>query len=223
LNSTLNRVETCAIIPFFNEEKTIEEIIKKTLEYVDCIIAVDDGSDDKSASKISNNKDIILLKNIVNRGKGFSLSTGFKKSIELNSVYTITLDADLQHPPEYIPKILDKLKENDLVIGNRLNDLNNMPFQRILSNKLTSGLLTLKTRKKIPDSQCGFRGYRTKILSSIIPKSSGFEAESEIIVKAARNNYKIDFVSIPTIYGEEKSKMRAVQAITGFIKVLFIK
>ena len=222
MNNTLNRNETCAIIPFLNEEKTIEDIVEKTLEYVDCIIAVDDGSDDNSISKISNNEKVFLIKNIVNRGKGYSLNVGFRKSIELNSHFTITLDADLQHPPEYIPEILEKLKENDVVIGNRLNDFKNMPLQRILSNKLTSSLLTLKTKKKIVDSQCGFRGYRTKILNSIIPKFSGFEAESEIIVKAARNNYKIDFVSIPTIYGDEKSKMKATQAITGFIKVLFV-
>ncbi len=222
MNNTLNRNETCAIIPFLNEEKTIEDIVEKTLEYVDCIIAVDDGSDDNSISKISNNEKVFLIKNIVNRGKGYSLNVGFRKSIELNSHFTITLDADLQHPPEYIPEILEKLKENDVVIGNRLNDFKNMPLQRILSNKLTSALLTLKTKNKIVDSQCGFRGYRTKILNSIIPKFYGFEAESEIIVKAARNNYKIDFVSIPTIYGDEKSKMKAAQAITGFIKVLFV-
>ncbi len=196
--------------------------MRKLSRYVDCVIAVDDGSDDNSASKIAGNEKVVLIKNIVNRGKGYSLNIGFRKSIELNSVFTITLDADLQHPPEYIPKFLDKLKENDVVIGNRLNDFKNMPLQRILSNKLTSVLLTLKTKREIIDSQCGFRGYRTKILSTIIPKFSGFEAESEIIVKAARNNYKIDFVSIPTIYGEEKSKMKSVQAITGFIKVLFV-
>lgn len=221
MNSILNRNKTCAVIPFFNEEKTIKEIVDKTSEYVDCIVAVDDGSQDNSASKIARNEKVFLIKNIVNKGKGYSLSVGFRKSIELNSDFTITLDADLQHPPEYIPKILEKLKENDVVIGNRLNDFKNMPLQRILSNKLTSTLLTLKTRNKIVDSQCGFRGYRTKILNSIIPEFTGFEAESEIIVKAARNNYKIDFVSIPTIYGNEKSKMKSVQAITGFIKVLF--
>ena len=222
MNSILNKNETCAIIPFFNEENTIEEVVEKTLRYVDYIIAVDDGSNDNSSSKISNNGKVDLIKNVNNRGKGYSLGVGFRKSIELNSEFTITLDADLQHPPEYILKFLEKLKENDVVIGNRLNDFKDMPLQRILSNKITSTLLTLKTKKKIIDSQCGFRGFKTKILSSIIPKFYGFEAESEIIVKAARNNYKIDFVDIPTIYGKEKSKMRSLQAITGFIKVLFI-
>lgn len=222
MSNTLNGVEICAIIPFYNEEKTIKEIVDKTLQYVGCVIAVDDGSNDDSINKIPRNDKVIVLKNRTNMGKGYSLSIGFRKSIELNSKYTITLDADFQHPPEYIPKLIDKLSENDIIIGNRLGNLRDMPAHRILSNKLTSFLLTIKTEIKVADSQCGFRGYRTKILGPIIPKFSGFEAESEIIVNAARKKHKIDFIDIPTIYGREKSKMRPFQAIKGFVKVLFI-
>lgn len=222
MSSISNKIETCAVIPFFNEEKTIKEIIEKTLQYVDCVIAVDDGSIDESVNKITKDSKVILLQNKNNRGKGYSLSLGFKKSIELNSEYTVTLDADYQHPPEFIPAFLEKLYDNDILIGNRLESLKDMPVQRILSNKLTSLLISLKTKKKVLDSQCGYRVYRTEILSNIIPKFYGFEAESEIIINAIRKNYKIDYFNIPTIYGKEKSKMKSAQAIVGFIKVLFI-
>jgi glycosyltransferase involved in cell wall biosynthesis len=222
LSNTLKEVETCAIIPFFNEEKTIKEIVDKTLQYVDCVIAVDDGSNDGSINKISKSVRVVVLKNKANMGKGYSLNLGFRKSIELHSKYTITLDADFQHPPEYIPKLIDKLNENDIILGNRLGNLRDMPAHRVLSNKLTSFLLTIKTKIKVADSQCGFRGYKTEILDSIIPKFLGFEAESEIIVNAARKNHKIDFIDIPTIYAMEKSKMRSFQAIKGFVRVLFI-
>lgn len=79
---------------------------------------------------------------------------------------------------------------------------------RILSNKLTSLLLSIKTKQKLFDTQSGFRAYRTNILEDILPTYTGFEAESEMIVKAAEHNYKINFVPIPTIYADEKSKMR---------------
>jgi glycosyltransferase involved in cell wall biosynthesis len=222
LSSILNKVETCAVIPFYNEEKTIKEIIEKTLQHVNCVIAVDDGSIDNSVKRIIKDDKVILMQNENNMGKGYSLSLGFRKSIELNSEYTVTLDADFQHPPDLIPNFLEKLHDNDIIIGNRLESLQDMPLHRILSNKLTSFLLSLKTKRKIKDSQCGFRVYRTKILRNIIPKFYGFEAESEIIVNAMRKNYKIDYFNIPTIYGEEKSKMKSVQAIAGFIRVLFI-
>jgi hypothetical protein len=96
-----------------------------------------------------------------------------------------------------------------------------MPFQRILSNRITSFLLSIKTGQQIKDSQCGFRAYKKVVLENVRTKSIGYEAESEILIYAARKGYKIGFINIPTIYGNEKSKMNPIQAIIGFIKVLF--
>lgn len=222
MNNTLKKNNVCAIIPFFNEEKTLTEIIERTLKFVDLIICVDDGSTDNSAESINLNENIILLKNDMNRGKGYSLKKGFEKSIELGTYLTITLDADLQHPPEYIPAFIEQLKNSDIVIGNRLSDLSRMPLQRILSNRVTTKLLSIKTKRKISDSQCGYRGFRTEILNLILPSFNGYESESEMLVSAARNNMKISFINIPTIYGNEKSKMRPLRAIKGFIKVLLM-
>ncbi len=96
-----------------------------------------------------------------------------------------------------------------------------MPIQRRLSNKLTSLLLSIKTGQKIIDSQCGFRAYKSEVIKNIKTNFPGFEAESEMIIKAARKGYKIGFVDITTIYGDEKSKMKPVRAIIGFLRVLF--
>ncbi len=96
-----------------------------------------------------------------------------------------------------------------------------MPFQRVMSNKLTSFLLSKKTGMKIIDSQCGFRALSMEVLQKVQTQSNGYEAESEIIILAARAGFKIGFVEVPTIYGNEKSKVNPVKAIFGFIKVLF--
>lgn len=221
MNNTLRKNNVCAVIPFYNEEKTIREIVEKTLRYVDFIICIDDGSIDDSLNNIPENDKVIVLKNNVNRGKGYSLKRGFERSIELNTDFTITLDADLQHPPECIPAFVEKLNTTDFVIGNRLNNFGKMPFHRIMSNTITSKLLSIKTKRKILDSQCGYRGLRNEILKLILPSYTGFEAESEMIVKAANNNLRIDFIPIPAIYGSEKSKMQPLKTIKGFIKVLF--
>jgi hypothetical protein len=98
-----------------------------------------------------------------------------------------------------------------------------MPIQRKLSNKLTSFFLTVKTGQNILDSQCGYRAYRAEVLRKVKTNLLGFEAESEILVKASKKGFKIGFVDIPTIYGNEKSKMRPFQAIFGFLRVLFSK
>jgi len=213
--------KVAAVIPFFNEVKTLPEIINKTLPFSDIIIAVNDGSTDDFLKHIKINEKIVLITNRKNEGKGFSINRGMKKSIELNSDVTITLDADLQHPPEYIPALIGILDKYDIAIGNRLGNLKGMPFHRILSNKLTSLMLSLKLKQVIADSQCGFRAYKTVILHDILPESKGYEAESEILIKAKRKNYKIGSIEIPTIYSNRKSKMRSFKTIKGFLRVLF--
>jgi glycosyltransferase involved in cell wall biosynthesis len=220
LNNTSKKDKICAVIPFFNEKRTLKEIITRTLPFVDFIIAVNDGSTDNPYDEIPKNEKVILLSYPQNHGKGYALKKGFEESIKRVSDITITLDADLQHMPEKIPELISGLKNYDVVVGNRLNNLKKMPFQRVISNKLTSFLLSIKTKQKLLDTQSGYRAYKTRILNDILPSYTGFEAESEMLVNAAEKNYKINFVPIPTIYAGENSKMRSLQAIAGFIKVL---
>lgn len=218
----VNRMRTAAIIPFHNEERFLEKLIFEVSTHVDVIIAVNDGSTDNSENIVKKFPKVILTGFPINRGKGAALNAGFKKCIEMNLDCAITLDADLQHDPRQIPFFLDRLKSADIVIGNRLKQLKKMPLHRRASNLITSYLLTFKTGMEILDSQCGFRAYRTEILPGILPRSSGFEAESEIIINSARKKHTISFIEIPAIYGDEKSKMKAISAIAGFIRILFV-
>ena len=224
LKDRINKSDlVCAVIPFYNEKSTLSEVIRETAKYVDFIFAINDGSNDGNYENEMNEKDVQYIENDKNYGKGKALITGFDAAISSGYRYVITIDADLQHDPKYIPFILEKLKSFDVVVGNRLKNLKVMPFHRRLSNKITSFLLTVKTGQNILDSQCGFRGYSVEVLKKVKTVFYGFEAESEIVVKAARKGFKIGFVEIPTIYGNERSKMRSVQAILGFIKVMLQK
>lgn len=222
MNSSERKIKVAAIIPFFNEENFILDVVNRTLNYVDLVIAVNDGSTDNSAALLKNFENLILVSNEKNFGKGFALQKGFEKAVSLKAEIIITLDADDQHKPEMIPDFVEGIKDCDLVIGNRLHDISTMPLHRRFSNKITSFLLSKKLGIEIKDSQCGFRAYRLEVLEKVRTIFSGFEAESEMIVKAARNNFKIKFIDIPTIYGNQKSKMKSFQAIKGFIKVLMI-
>lgn len=212
----------CAVIPFYNEENTIGKTIELVSKFAHLIIAINDGSTDNSGNNIRGSEKVIVLNHKKNFGKGKALRTGFEESIKRNSKYTVTIDADLQHDPAYIPEFIKAINKYDVVIGNRLHDVTNMPLQRRVSNFLTSFFLSKKLNVKIIDSQCGYRIFKTEILKDMMPDNNGFEAESEIIVKAARKNYKIGFINIPVIYGNDSSKMKPWQAIKGFIKVLFM-
>ena len=213
----------CAVIPFYNEKATLNKVLNETAKYVHFTFAVNDGSNDdiyENERKIQKVKIIYLEKNY---GKGKALDVGFKEAITSGYDSIITLDADLQHEPKYIHELVHGLKSFDIVIGNRLNNLKGMPVQRRLSNKITSFFLTIKTGQNILDSQCGFRAYAAKVLKEVKTDYFGYEAESEILVKAAKKGFKIGFVDIPTIYNNENSKMRPVKAIIGFLKVIFMK
>ena len=210
-----------AVIPFYNEKNTLKKIISETSKFVDIIILVNDGSTDTWDLEIPDCENIFLISHDKNLGKGEALKAGFLKSIEQNNHFTITLDADLQHDPKYIPSILNELEKFDMVIGKRNILKTEMPFHRRMSNFLTSKLLSIKTGENILDSQSGFRGFKTEILKEILPSFSGFEAESEMIVKCCKKNYSIGYIDIPTIYGNDDSKMKAIPTILGFIKVLF--
>lgn len=222
MNSSERKIKIAAVIPFYNERDFIRNIISETLNYTDIVIAVDDSSTDNSSEQIIDLKKVILISNEKNFGKGYSLRKGFEKAIELNSQLILTLDADGQHKPEIIPELLNKISDCDIVIGNRMDDVKNMPLQRIFSNRITSYLLSKKLGVQIKDSQCGFRVYKSKVLESVKTSFNGFEAESEILVYAARKNFKIKFVDIPTVYENQNSKMKAWPAIKGFLKVLWL-
>lgn len=222
MNSSERKIKIAAVIPFYNERNFIRDVISETLNYTDIVIAVDDGSTDNSSDQISDLENVILISNGKNFGKGYSLKKGFEKAVELNFQFIVTLDADGQHKPEIIPELLNNIDDCDIVIGNRMNDVKNMPFQRFLSNRITSYLLTKKLGVQIEDSQCGFRIYKSKVLDNIKTSFNGFEAESEIIVYAVRKNFKIKFVDIPTVYENQNSKMKVWQTIKGFIKVLMV-
>lgn len=221
MNKLKVKNKVCAVIPFYNEEKTINEIINRTIQYVDKIIAVNDGSTDNSKQKINDIQNIVVIDLEKNYGKGFALNKGFEKALALEYDTVVTLDSDLQHDPDFIPELLKEIETYDIVIGNRMNNLSAMPFQRRMSNKITSFLLSVKTGQKIPDSQNGFRAIRSDVLKIVKTRNHGYEAESEQIILAARNGFKIGFVNTSTVYGSEKSKIRPIKAIIGFIRTLF--
>ena len=218
----MNQNKTAAVIPFFNESSTIKEIVESTLKYVDLVIAVDDGSTDNSASKITQIENVSLISIEKNKGKGFALKNGFQKAIELGVQIVITIDADLQHPSEFIPFLIRELDNFDIVIGNRMNDISTMPIQRIMSNKITSFILSKKTKQVIPDSQCGFRAFKINVLKNVATVLNGYEAESEILIFAGRKGFNIGSFPIPTIYTDSKSKMNPIKTILGFLRVIFI-
>jgi hypothetical protein len=131
------------------------------------------------------------------------------------------MDADLQHAPEKIIDFIEtkEIKNADMVLGKRQFRLGKMPFIRILSNLITSHLISWRCRKKIHDSQCGFRLMDIDGLKIEDYGYDGFQFESEFLIKTLDNNYRYTEVEIPTLYTNEKSSINHVYDTLKFIKL----
>jgi glycosyltransferase involved in cell wall biosynthesis len=213
------------LIPAFNAELSLSELVgrlKKITKDIP-VIVVDDGSTDGTA-EIAGALGTTLLRHGKNQGKGAALQTGFSWIRNRDDIdFVLTVDADLQHQPEDIPKFFDLQKRTgaDIVIGWRERRGTGMPLHRMLSNTITSSLVGMRTGIVIRDSQCGFRLIRRSVLERVQLESAGFEAETEFLLKAAGKGCTIEFVPVKTIYGNEKSSMTHWTTTKNFIKVLF--
>jgi len=208
------------VIPFFNPESIFTKVIEDTLPLVDKLVLVNDGSTQKIEYSFISNEKIQLINFEKNKGKGAALKAGIAEAISLGCKYIITLDSDYQHEPNFIPAFVDALAASKFVIGKRNISFKEMPFMRVLSNTITSKILSFKTKQKILDSQSGFRGFDASILTEILPETNGFEAESEMILRAAKRGIRISFIDISTRYNNQKSAIKAIDVIIKFIKVI---
>lgn len=210
------------MIPVYNGEKTLPELLGRIQKiFSGPIIIVDDGSSDMTAA-IAANQPVTLVRHEKNFGKGAALQTGFRMAIKISGKAVITIDADLQHPPEAIPELITlHLKHPDaLIIASRKRD-KSMPFHRRLSNSITSRLISHRIGQKVTDSQCGFRLIPLKYYQEGQWRF-GFHFESELLLRLGMKGVQVLKTDIPTIYPEENtSNIRHFQDTLDFIKLYF--
>ena len=133
------------------------------------------------------------------------------------------MDSDGQHDPEALGQFIKLAREGelDLVVGRRRIAGSKMPWDRRFSNAASSALLSLITRQRLYDVQCGYRMVRTKSIKGLHLERDGFEFETEFLLKMLRSGAKVGWVGIPTIYGDEKSHIGRARDTWRFLSVVF--
>jgi len=199
-----------ACIPAYNEEKTIAKIVLLAQKFVDKVVVVDDGSEDLT-SEIAKRLGAFVVRHDIRKGYGAAIQTCFKTAKELNADIMVTLDADGQHDPEEIPKLIKPILNNeaDIVIGSRFMDIksiNEIPFYRRLGIKTITFLTRKATgNQKISDAQSGFRAYSRKALEELEVEETGMSVSTEILIKATEKKLRIVEVPIFCRYKGIKS------------------
>ncbi len=197
----MDKRRLCALIPAYNSEATIAEVVRRARSHAARVVVVDDGSRDRTA-RIARQAGAHLLGSRLNHGKGHALALGFAYALRNGFEAVVTLDADLQHDPDDIPRFLRRQAESgaDLVIGDRMHARAAIPGVRRVPNAIGTRCFTWLIGQPIRDSQCGFRLYRCGLLSAVPVITSGFDTESDLLLRAGRRGFKIEFLPIPAIY-----------------------
>jgi glycosyltransferase involved in cell wall biosynthesis len=214
-------MRTCIIIPTYNEAGAIGDLVEKIRRQDLDVVVVDDGSRDNT-SGIAREKGAVVLMNPRNEGKGASLKEGFSFALKEDYDAVITMDGDGQHRPDDIPYFmrLAKYSESAIFIGNRMSKTRNMPLLRLLTNKFMSWLISVIAKQRIPDTQCGLRLIKKDVLKKVRLKTSKYETESEILIRAARAGFRIESVPIKSVYSGEKSKINPFVDTLRFLRFI---
>jgi glycosyltransferase involved in cell wall biosynthesis len=194
---------TIAIIPCYNEERSIGSVILKTKRFVNQVLVVDDGSNDET-KRIAKDAGAVVISHKKNRGKGAAIRTGFQYALENDFDYVVTIDGDGQHNPVEIPDLLSNVMHNghDISIGYRVGTDSEMPTWRRVGKRVLDYTTSMGTGGFVTDSQCGFRAFNKKAVEKITPEIRGdaFSVESEQLIKAHELGLKVVNTNITCKY-----------------------
>lgn len=198
--ASITSINGCVIIPTYNNERTLERVIRGVLEYVpsDRVVIVNDGSTDSTPEILKGfEQELTILLNEVNKGKGFSLRKAFKYAQEKGYSNALTIDSDGQHYPSDIPLLVEQAIAHPgaVIMGSRNMAQEGVPQKSSFGNKFSNFWFKVETAITLPDTQTGFRIYPLKPMKKIWLFTNKFELEIEVIVKLAWRF--VPFVAVP--------------------------
>ncbi len=212
-------MKTIAVIPAYNEEKTIADVVEEVKKYVDEVVVVDDGSADRTIER-AKEAGAIVYSHFMNRGQGAALETGKKIALLRQADIIVTYDADGQFVAEEIANVVRPIAEGrvDVVLGARFGK-SDMPLAKkfflkgaTIFTRLTSGL-------NLSDTHNGFRAFSRSAAEKITIEQNRMAHASEILEKIGRHNLR--YVEVPVTVKYFSSKVRRGQRLPDYLKILF--
>ena len=202
--------EVVILIPSLNPDERLTKLVKDLLVngFKDIIVVNDGSSEEYNKYFKTIEQNVIVLRHMVNLGKGRALKTGFNEYLGRfkEKCGIITVDSDGQHKIEDITKVAKALVENkeSLILGSRNFNLKNVPFRSKYGNKITRCIFKFLTGLNVSDTQTGLRGIPTRYISILmnIP-GERFEFEMNMLMEAKENNIDITEERIETVYIQE--------------------
>ena len=212
-------MEIWVVIPAYNEEKTIEQVVNSVLKFVKNILIVDDCSSDKT-SEILGKLPVKVIRNSINLGYTETLEKGVEQAFKSGGDYVITFDADGQHQAGDLPKYIEAIRdqEPDLVVG-----------KRSFKNRFMENIWILFSRKYgFSDPLCGFKAYRRSTYKKFGPLESVYTIGTQLLFLVAKNKGKIIEVELntkerldkPRFAGRIRGNYLELKALVNLLRVI---
>lgn len=216
-------IDTIAVIPAYNEERTIKEVITRCKEVNVFPIVIDDGSIDNTY-KVANEL-TKTLRTFENRGKGESIKLAFKYIKILypflaDYKYVVIIDADLQYNPYEIPKLIEVLKDADYVIGQR--DWTQVPLRHRLGNLVWIKTFNLLFKTDLKDTNCGFVAMKREVMLKL-QVSSGYIVDNDMLIQVLKMGYKVKNIPVSVRYNHKRDLFSGIRMVIGILVFIFNK
>lgn len=203
-------MRSCAIIPAYDAERTVGEVIRSILAIWperSAVFVVDDGSSDGTAAAAREAGAKVLV-HPQNCGKGRALRTGMEAALRAGFDVAVTVDADGQHPAGEAIRLLSAASDPDtMVLGIRDLLAAGAPRANQISNRISNFFLSLFARRPLRDTQCGLRRYPIARTLGLYGHDDGYAFEAEIILRAIAAGVRIVELPIRVIYPPEGERV----------------
>lgn len=212
----------CAVvIPTYNNDRTLAEVIAGVGRYCADIFVVNDGSTDRTAEVLASTRDIRVIAYARNRGKGYALRTGLRAAREAGFRYAVTIDSDGQHYPDDIARFIERIEEHPdtLLIGARNLTADNMPSKNTFANRFSNFWYLVETGHRLDDTQSGFRLYPLRRLGRLRSLCSRYEFEVEVIVRAAWRGVAVENFPVRVYYAPEGERVSHFRPLRDFTRI----
>ena len=221
LEAQFLRLKACVLLPTYNNELTLKQVIDSILDYTTQLIIVNDGSTDSTSAILKQYPEVHLLDYSQNQGKGMALRLGFEKAIELGFDHAISIDSDGQHKAKDLGVFLDAIEASPdtLFVGARNMGSENVPGTSSFGHKFSNFWYKVNTGIDLPDTQSGYRSYPVYLLKDIKWKTSRFEFEIEILVRADWNGIKVSHVPINVYYPPKDERVSHFRKVPDFTRI----